>query len=174
MQNIRIRLANTQLKLVEYQLTHIRDAYPKDPNPENWRTISGAKVHLSEGKIDGGAGGKFTGKDWTSPKHPHKYDALQSAKSIVITTPEGIKLRYQQVGENTVRNESTGEIMEISGGLAGIINRAKEVGWNVEAKKPRETSNTPEPSPRGSGFAARQGRLMRTLARRGQRPHGSI
>lgn len=173
MRNARIRLANTQLKLVEYQLTHIRDAYPKDPNPENWRTISGAKVHLSEGKIDGGAGGKFTGKAWTSPKHPHKYDAPQSAKSIVITTPEGIKLRYQQVGENTVRSGS-GEFIEFKGGLAGIIRRAKEVGWNVEPEKPRETSNTPEPPPRGSGFAARQGRLMRALARRGQRPHGSI
>ena len=173
MRNARIRLANTQLKLVEYQLTHIRDAYPKDPNPENWRTISGAKVHLSKGKIDGGAGGKFTGKAWTSQKHPHKYDALQSAKSIVITTPEGVKLRYQQVGENTVRSGS-GEFIEFKGGLAGIIRRAKEVGWNVEPEKPRETSNTPEPLPKGSGFAARQSRLMRTMARRRQRPRGSI
>ena len=174
MRNARIRLANTQLKLVEYQLTHIRDAYPKDPNPENWRTISGAKVHLSEGKIDGGAGGKFTGKAWTSQKHPHKYDDLQSSRSIVITTPEGLRLNYRQVGENTIRNEVTGEMMEVSGGLAGIIRRAKEVGWNIESEKPRETSNIPEPLPRGSGFAARQGRLMRTLARRGHRPRGSI
>ena len=31
--------------------------YEKDPNPENWRTISGAKVHLDQnGEIDGGAG----------------------------------------------------------------------------------------------------------------------
>lgn len=37
--------------------------YQKDPNPENWRTIKGAKVHIDEnGKIDGGAGGKFNGK----------------------------------------------------------------------------------------------------------------
>lgn len=174
MQHVRIRLANTHLKLVEYQLTHIRDAYPKDPNPENWRTISGAKVHLSEGKIDGGAGGKFTGKSWTSQQHPHKYDSLQSAKSIVITTPEGLRLNYRQVGAHTIRNESTGEMIEVSGGLTGIIRRAKEVGWNVEPEKPRETSQKPEPLPRGSGFAARQGRLMRTMARRGLRPRGSI
>ena len=37
--------------------------YQKDPNPENWRTIKGAHVHIDgEGKIDGGAGGKFNGK----------------------------------------------------------------------------------------------------------------
>lgn len=47
--------------------------YPDDKNPKNWRTINGAKTHISEeGKIDGGAGGKFTGKQWTSAKHPYK------------------------------------------------------------------------------------------------------
>ena len=37
--------------------------YEKDPDPENWRTIKGAHVHVdNEGKIDGGAGGKFNGR----------------------------------------------------------------------------------------------------------------
>ena len=35
------------------------DAWPKDPDPKNWRTIEGTHVHLKNGKIDGGAGGKF-------------------------------------------------------------------------------------------------------------------
>ena len=36
--------------------------YERDPDPENWRTISGAHVHVNnEGKIDGGAGGRFNG-----------------------------------------------------------------------------------------------------------------
>ena len=36
--------------------------YEPDSNPENWRTINGAHVHIdSEGNIDGGAGGKFNG-----------------------------------------------------------------------------------------------------------------
>ena len=36
--------------------------YEPDPNPENWRTINGAPVHIdNEGNIDGGAGGKFNG-----------------------------------------------------------------------------------------------------------------
>ena len=43
--------------------------YEKDPNPEHWRTISGAKVHLDQnGEIDGGAGGKFTGNYWDGKK----------------------------------------------------------------------------------------------------------
>lgn len=41
--------------------------YPKDPNPENWRTINGAKVHLDGDKnIDGGAGSKFNKKKFGS------------------------------------------------------------------------------------------------------------
>ena len=43
--------------------------WEKDPNPENWRTISGAKVHLDEnGEIDGGAGGNFNGNYWDGKK----------------------------------------------------------------------------------------------------------
>lgn len=37
--------------------------YQKDPNPKNWVTINGARVHLDgEGKVDGGADGKLNGK----------------------------------------------------------------------------------------------------------------
>lgn len=61
-------------------------AHPKDPDPKNWRTINGSKVHLTEGKIDGGAGGKFTGKEWTgktkhefTPKGKAKQEAPKSA-----------------------------------------------------------------------------------------------
>ena len=43
--------------------------YEPDPNPENWRTINGAKVHINnEGYIDGGAGGKFNGNGYTGTK----------------------------------------------------------------------------------------------------------
>lgn len=44
--------------------------YAKDPDPNHWRTINGAKVHLdASGKYDGGAQGKFNGRyhygpDW--------------------------------------------------------------------------------------------------------------
>lgn len=53
-------------------------AHPKDPDPKNWRTINGSKVHLTEGKIDGGAGGKFTGKEWTG-KTKHEFTPKEKA-----------------------------------------------------------------------------------------------
>lgn len=63
---IRMGLLLAQIKMGG---VHTQDAsYPKDPNPENWRTISGAKVHLTNGKIDGGAGGKFKGNVWKGKK----------------------------------------------------------------------------------------------------------
>lgn len=47
--------------------------YPDDKDPNHWRKINGSPVHLdASGNIDGGAGGKFTGKGWKSTKHPHK------------------------------------------------------------------------------------------------------
>lgn len=43
--------------------------YEPDPNPENWRTINGVKVHINnEGYIDGGAGGKFNGQSYKGTK----------------------------------------------------------------------------------------------------------
>lgn len=54
-------------------------AHPKDPDPKNWRTINGSKVHLTEGKIDGGAGGKFTGKEWTG-KTKHEFTPKEKPK----------------------------------------------------------------------------------------------
>ena len=71
MQRIRLGLLCASIKLG--MIT--RDAYtgPKDPNPENWRTISGAHVHLENGKIDGGAGGKFSGNNWVG-KEMHASD----------------------------------------------------------------------------------------------------
>ena len=48
---------------IKLALLHRTLDYEKDPDPENWRTIKGAHVHVdNEGKIDGGAGGKFNGK----------------------------------------------------------------------------------------------------------------
>jgi hypothetical protein len=68
LQKIRMGLLLANIKL-ERVCTH-DESYPKDPNPENWRTISGAKVHLTNGRIDGGASGKFKGRAWTGAK-PH-------------------------------------------------------------------------------------------------------
>jgi hypothetical protein len=66
LQKIRMGLLLANIKLGRV-CTH-DESYPKDPNPENWRTINGSKVHLTNGKIDGGASGKFVGKNWTGQK----------------------------------------------------------------------------------------------------------
>ena len=66
LQKIRMGLLLANIKLGRV-CTH-DESYPKDPNPENWRTINGSKVHLTNGRIDGGASGKFKGKPWTGQK----------------------------------------------------------------------------------------------------------
>lgn len=68
-------------------------AHPKDPDPKNWRTINGSKVHLTEGKIDGGAGGKFSGKAWTGKaKHEftpkEKEGVTKAEKSSPVYSPK--------------------------------------------------------------------------------------
>jgi hypothetical protein len=78
------------------------DGYEKDPDPKNWRTINGSKVHLTKGKIDGGAGGKFTGKSW-SGKEPHsskneqqKGKAPAQSKVQILTKKDGDTLTEKQ------------------------------------------------------------------------------
>ena len=71
-QRIRLGLLCAKLKLNTMTLDSMTWDWEKDPNPENWRTIRGAKVHLNYGKIDGGAGGKFKGNAWLGKKsHGH-------------------------------------------------------------------------------------------------------
>lgn len=68
MDRVCIGLALARLRMAGITLDAI---YPKDPDPKNWRTIQGSKVHLKNGKIDGGAGGKFNGRGWVG-KVPHE------------------------------------------------------------------------------------------------------
>ena len=76
-------------------------AHPKDPDPKNWRTINGSKVHLTEGKIDGGAGGKFTGKEWTG-KTKHEFTPKEKATESAPmpsfkNLPEGTQKKLEDV-----------------------------------------------------------------------------
>lgn len=52
----------------------VRDqTYPKDPNPEHWKTINGSHVHMDKnGNYDGGAGGKFNGRHHYGPNWRQK------------------------------------------------------------------------------------------------------
>ncbi len=76
-----------QTERQEVSATTTDAAYPKDPNPKNWRTINGSKVHLTKGKIDGGAGGKFTGKKWKGKQH-HEFTPGASKQYVA---PKGEK-----------------------------------------------------------------------------------
>ena len=76
-------------------------AHPKDPDPKNWRTINGSKVHLTEGKIDGGAGGKFSGKEWTGKtKHeftPKEKETESNSMPNFKNLPEGTQKKLEDV-----------------------------------------------------------------------------
>lgn len=58
----------------------VRDkTYPKDTNPEHWRTINGAHVHIDKsGNYDGGAGGKFNGRHHYGPDWSEKTRAMKT------------------------------------------------------------------------------------------------
>lgn len=72
--------------LIRYLLLAARvwDAgYPKDPNPDNWRTINGARVHVDgDGNADGGAGGKFNGNKFGTDWRVGQRSALMQAANI--------------------------------------------------------------------------------------------
>lgn len=73
----------------------VRDTkgYPDDKDPSHWRRINGAPVHIdNEGNIDGGAGGKFAGKQWNSSRHPHKQMSQAVAPQPKVAAPKATPL----------------------------------------------------------------------------------
>ncbi len=94
--------------------------YEKDPNPEHWRTISGAKVHLDQnGEIDGGAGGKFTGNYW-----------------------DGKKGQQHVIGPHTMMKKNIGSgatnVMLAAGGFLGnALGKTQKEPPKQPAKKPK-------------------------------------
>lgn len=143
---ILIKLLVTKLRLTEAMLT--TDAYPKDPDPKNWRTIKGAHVHLSNGEIDGGAGGKFTGKTWNKSKPGEQGRSNGRVKELLgveykhLKGKEAIKkLLSERNGyvRNAYHNKQLGDIALVYGneklGLKHIIERRKKQGFNDEMIK---------------------------------------
>jgi hypothetical protein len=128
-QRIRLGLLLTNLKLggrFSFR-TFVNDKdYPKDPDPKNWRTIHGSKVHLSNGKIDGGAGEKFQGNEWHGkvahgsnsffppkgwvkppppPKEPPKAPEPEPKKQAKVGLP-GLGTHYANMLKGTYKNAS--------------------------------------------------------------------
>ena len=61
--------------------------WAKDPDPDHWKTINGAKVHLdANGNYDGGAGGRFNGKHHYGPGYKEKQNTpkRRPASEIVL------------------------------------------------------------------------------------------
>ena len=137
-------------------------AHPKDPDPKNWRTINGSKVHLTEGKIDGGAGGKFTGKEWTG-KTKHEFTTKEKPKAAPKKKgTEAEKLMSyinEQVGvdlseHRNTKREKRGEVIIKWGdltrnqqnsikALANKYGRFELVecgGWGMQLKPKKEIS----------------------------------
>lgn len=122
--------------------------YEKDPNPEHWRTISGAKVHLDQnGEIDGGAGGKFTGNYW-----------------------DGKKGQQHLIGPHTMMRKNTGSgatnVMLAAGGFLG--NVLGKTG-TTPAKEPPKAENKgfvlpkvlPRTEPRDTRYIIGADRLLK-------------
>ena len=135
--------------------------YPKDPNPENWRTISGAKVHLNEkGQIDGGAGSKFNKKkfgsnfsaqegfsgEYAAPKTTYK------EKTILNPFLDKVLKENDQLSEKSllhaaqiILNASPNQISDIGSKeeyeeALDILESALNIDWKSEAKvkKPKK------------------------------------
>jgi hypothetical protein len=132
------------------------DGYEKDPDPKNWRTINGSKVHLTKGKIDGGAGGKFTGKAW-SGKVAHTSAKGQSKAQSIVNEMDKINGDGNQKNYlvNTVGlGESlAGEIvnlntqMKIAKFLSGDENEAKELEAKIHQKIESALKQNEAPEP---------------------------
>lgn len=57
--------------------------YAKDPNPDNWRTVNGARIHIDEnGEVDGGAGAKFNNKKFGEDWRAGQRSALMQAAGV--------------------------------------------------------------------------------------------
>ena len=112
-QKIRLGLLCANIKLGKITM----DEYsgPKDPNPENWRTISGAHVYLENGRIDGGAGGKFSGNNWVG-KEMHASDPRAQEGDL-----------FGQYGWSVPESKSEREEKEKKKNLEAAVNKYKEM-----------------------------------------------
>ena len=106
-------------------------AYPKDPDPEHWKTINGSHVHMDKnGNYDGGAGGKFNGRHHYGPNWRQKA-ALMNRLTAALhkgIKPQNVVPKATNQGNNGGKSRN-----------GAIINTGK--GQNP---KPREPSSMGE------------------------------
>lgn len=119
--------------------------YQKDPNPENWVTISGAKVHLDEGgKIDGGAKGKFNGKSYSGTKKSRKSatGSSESSKKYESKAREAVEYwvntHYKNPSDKNIKDSVESVRMQMESMVKSAernLNDAKKTGKEDLIKK---------------------------------------
>lgn len=114
--------------------------YPDDKNPDNWKTINHAHVHLdNNGNIDGGAGEKFKGNAWTSEKHPFK-----GAPKPKPTTKEDLDAAWKKVVKYKVamnQSKSQATYEKHSQNLQNAIEEYKKLEGLVPEGTPKPKHN---------------------------------
>ena len=119
--------------------------YQKDPNPDNWVTISGAKVHLDEGgKIDGGAKGKFNGKSYSGTKKSRKSvtGSSESSKKYESKAREAVEYwvntHYKNPSDKNIKDSVESVRMQMESMVKSAernLNDAKKTGKEDLIKK---------------------------------------
>ena len=118
--------------------------YEPDPDPANWRTISGAKVHLDEnGEIDGGAAGKFTGnyfdgnKGGTHVIGPHtmmRKNIASGATNVVVGSMGGGNIPKMPSASQSAQPKTSQQTESASNVAFNASNLPKEYSTPKEEK----------------------------------------
>ena len=107
-------------------------AYPKDKNPDNWRTMKGQHVHINHktGKIDGGAGGKFNGKPY-KPKggSPKQNATASSGQSVSEEEMKAIETYFANIVQTSKAAEA-----KVNGTKPAKPNAAEQAKEQVSSK----------------------------------------
>lgn len=101
--------------------------YQKDPNPEHWRTINGAKVHLDKnGNYDGGAGSKFNGRHHYGPDWRQK-SALMNRLAAALHSGVNQKNVASQATNGGQSVANSGNVKAEEEKSLDKINKAKKL-----------------------------------------------
>lgn len=117
----------------------VRDqTYPKDPNPEHWKTINGSHVHMDKnGNYDGGAGGKFNGRHHYGPNWRQKA-ALMNRLTAALhkgIKPQNVVPKATNQGNNGGKSRN-GAIINTGKGQNPKPREPSSMGeWATELKK---------------------------------------
>lgn len=107
------------------RLARALDAYPKDKNPEHWKTINGAHVHVDKnGNYDGGAGGKFTGRHHYGPDWRQK-SALMNRLSAAL---------HGGVSQGQAQGNTAGQNVASKATMVGTSGQSLPAGITIKTE----------------------------------------